>query len=216
MPQLESDNAEAPLIRILCADDHPLIRDGIAFALRTQRDMQLVAEATNGQEAADLYLQHQPDITLMDLQMPVMNGIDAILAIRRDHPNARIIVLTTYSGDVQAIRAIRAGAAGYLLKSMMRKELVETIRAVHAGRRRIPPEIAQEIAEFVNSDTLTDREIEVLRNIAQGCSNKAVAGQLGISEDTVKSHMKSILAKLNANDRTHAVLIAMKRGFLDV
>lgn len=206
---------ETAPIRILCVDDHPLIRDGIAFALRAQPDMELVAEATNGQEAVDLFRQHRPDITLMDLQMPVMNGIDAILGIRRDCPQARIIVLTTYSGDVQAVRAIKAGAAGYLLKSMLRKDLVETIHAVHAGRRRIPPEIAQEIAEFVNADTLTDREVDVLRCIAQGSSNKIVAANLGISEDTVKSHMKSILAKLNANDRTHAVLIAMRRGFLD-
>ncbi|MGJ5813792.1 response regulator [Paludibaculum fermentans] len=215
MPHSEQDIAKAPLIRILTVDDHPLIRDGIAFALSAHKDLQLVAEAANGEEAVSLFREHKPDITLMDLQMPVMNGIDAILAIRRDYPDARIIVLTTYSGDVQAVRAIKAGAAGYLLKSMLRKELIETIHAVHAGRRRIPPEIAQEIAEFVNSDTLTDREIEVLRNIAMGCSNKVVAAQLGISEDTVKSHMKSILGKLNANDRTHAVLIAIKRGFLE-
>jgi DNA-binding NarL/FixJ family response regulator len=202
-------------IRVLSVDDHPLIRDGIAFALQAQKDMELVAEATNGQEAVDLFDKHRPDVTLMDLQMPVMNGIDAILAIRRDHPAAKLIVLTTYSGDVQAIRAFKAGANGYLLKSMLRKELIETIRTVHSGRRRIPAEIAQEMAEYIDGDALTDREVEVLRKISEGRSNKIVGAAMGISEDTVKTHMKNILAKLQANDRTHAVLIAMKRGFLD-
>jgi DNA-binding NarL/FixJ family response regulator len=202
-------------IRILSVDDHPLIRDGIAFALQAHDDMMLVAEATNGLEAIELFERHKPDVTLMDLQMPAMNGIDAILSIRRDHPSAKFVVLTTYSGDVQALRAFKAGAAGYLLKSMLRRDLIETIRTVNSGRRRIPPEIAQAMADHVDGDRLSDREIEVLRSVASGCSNKAVAANLNITEDTVKSHMKSVLAKLHANDRTHAVLIAMKRGFLD-
>jgi DNA-binding NarL/FixJ family response regulator len=202
-------------VRILSADDHPLIRDGIAFALQAQKEMQLVAEATNGREAIELFEEHQPDVTLMDLQMPVMSGIDAIIHIRRYHPAARFIVLTTYSGDVQAARAFKAGAAAYLLKSMLRKELIETIRTVSAGGRRIPPEIAQDMAEHMDGDALTDREVEVLRSISQGHANKVVACKLNITEDTVKSHMKNILGKLHANDRTHAVMIAMKRGFLD-
>lgn len=202
-------------IRILSVDDHPLIRDGIAFALQAHDDMMLVGEAKNGLEAIELFERYKPDVTLMDLQMPAMNGIDAILSIRRDHPSAKIVVLTTYSGDVQALRAFKAGAAGYLLKSMLRRDLIETIRTVNSGRRRIPPEIAQAMADHVDGDRLSDREIEVLRSVAAGCSNKAVAAALNITEDTVKSHMKSVLAKLHANDRTHAVLIAMKRGFLD-
>jgi DNA-binding NarL/FixJ family response regulator len=202
-------------IKILSVDDHPLIRDGIAFALQAQDDMTLVAEATNGLEAIELFERHKPDVTLMDLQMPAMNGIDAILSIRRDHPAAKIVVLTTYSGDVQALRAFKAGATGYLLKSMLRRDLIETIRTVNSGRRRIPPEIAQAMANHVDGDRLSEREIEVLRSVAAGRSNKAVAAALNITEDTVKSHMKSVLAKLHANDRTHAVLIAMKRGFLD-
>lgn len=202
-------------VRILSVDDHPLIRGGIAFALQTRKDMQLVAEATNGQEAIEQFEQHRPDVTLMDLQMPVMNGTDAIIHIRERHPTARFIVLTTYAGDVQATRAFKAGAAAYLLKSMLRKELIETIRTVSSGGRRIPPEIAQDMAEHMDADTLTDREIEVLRSISQGHSNKAAACRLRVTEDTVKSHMKNILGKLHANDRTHAVTIAMKRGFLD-
>ena len=202
-------------IRILSVDDHPLIRDGIAFALQAQEDMLLVAQATNGQEGVDLFERHKPDVTLMDLQMPVMNGIDAILRIRKDHLSAKFIVLTTYSGDVQALRAFKAGAAGYILKSMLRKELIETIRTVNSGRRCIPPEIAQGIADHVDGDALTERETEVLRIVAGGCSNKVVAARLGITEDSVKGHMKNVLGKLHANDRTHAVLIAMKRGFLD-
>jgi DNA-binding NarL/FixJ family response regulator len=202
-------------IRILSVDDHPLIRDGIAFALQAHDDMLLVGEAKNGHEAIELFERHKPDVTLMDLQMPAMNGIDAILSIRRDHPAAKIIVLTAYPGDVQALRAFKAGAAGYLLKSMLRKDLIEAIRTVNSGRRRIPAEIAQAMADHVDGDRLSDREIEVLRSVAAGCSNKAVAAALNITKDTVKSHMKSVLAKLHANDRTHAVLIAMKRGFLD-
>jgi DNA-binding NarL/FixJ family response regulator len=191
------------------------MRDGIAFALQSQPDMELVGQAIDGDEALKLFRELRPDVTLMDLQMPGMNGITVIETIRRDFPKARIIVLTTYSGDVQASRALKAGVAGYLLKGMLRTELIGTIRAVHGGGRRISPAIASEVAEHVDVDALTDREVEVLRCVAQGLSNKAVANELNISEDTVKGHMKNILSKLSANDRTHAVMIAMKRGFLD-
>jgi DNA-binding NarL/FixJ family response regulator len=196
-------------------DDHPLLREGIAAVLDSEADFELVAEATSGQEAVELFRIHRPDVTLMDLQMPGMNGIDAMLAIRTQFAGARFIVLTTYSGDVQALRALKAGASAYLLKSMMRKELLETIRIVHAGRRRIPPEIAAELADHVTEDALSDREVDVLRRVATGNSNKIIASQLNVSEATVKGYMKSILSKLGANDRTHAVTIAMKRGFLD-
>lgn len=202
-------------IRILSVDDHPLIRDGIAFALRAQNNMQLVAEAANGQEAIELFDRHKPDVTLMDLQMPIMNGTDSIIHIRQRHPAARFIVLTTYTGDAQATRAFKAGAAAYLLKSMLRKELIETIRIVNLGGKRIPPEIAQDIAEHMDTSVLSERELEVLRSVSRGHSNKAAACQLKITEDTVKTHMKNILAKLRAHDRTHAVMIAIRRGFLD-
>jgi DNA-binding NarL/FixJ family response regulator len=202
-------------IRILCVDDHPLVRDGIAFAVNQQKDMELVGEATNGVEAIAAFRKLRPDITLMDLQMPEMNGIDATAAIREEFPNARIVMLTTYSGDIQASRALKMGAVGYLLKGMLRTELIDTIRAVHAGHRRIPPEIASGIAEHYAADALSMREVEVLRSVAAGCSNKVIADKLFISEDTVKGHMKNILAKLQASDRTHAVMIAIKRGFLD-
>ena len=202
-------------IRVLCVDDHPLMRDGIASALESQKDMTLVGEAVDGEQAVRLYRELRPDVTLMDLQMPGMNGIATIEAIRNEFPKARIIVLTTYSGDVQAARALKAGAVGYLLKSMLRNELLGTIRTVHAGGRRVPPEIAFELAEHLSADALSSREIEVLRSVAAGQSNKMVADELAISEDTVKGHMKNILSKLGANDRTHAVLIAIKRGFLD-
>ncbi|HZD50954.1 MAG TPA: response regulator transcription factor [Silvibacterium sp.] len=201
-------------IRILTVDDHPLLREGIAAVIAHQEDMVVVGEATNGQEAIESFRLHRPDVTLMDLQMPEMNGIEAILAIRREFSNARIVVLTTFQGDVQALRAFKAGASGYLLKNMLRKELVETIRTVHAGRRRIPPEVAAELAEHVIEDALTEREIEILARVAKGNSNKIVASQLDISEATVKYHLKSILSKLGANDRTHAVTIAIKRGFI--
>ena len=202
-------------IRVLCVDDHPLMRDGIAFALQSQSDMELVGQAVDGDEAVRLFRELRPDVTLMDLQMPGMNGIATIEAIRSEFPKARLIVLTTYSGDVQAARALKAGAAGYLLKSMLRNQLLGTIRTVHAGRSSIPPEIAAELAEHMNADALSPREIEVLRNVAAGHSNKIVADDLAISEDTVKGHMKNILSKLGANDRTHAVILAIKRGFLD-
>jgi DNA-binding NarL/FixJ family response regulator len=202
-------------ISILSVDDHPLLREGIAAVLQDEADIVLAAEATNGKEAVESFRAHRPDVTLMDLQMPVMNGIEAIVEIRREFPNARFIVLTTYQGDAQALRALKAGAAGYLLKNMLRKNLVETIRLVHAGKRCIPPEIAAGLADHVTEDALTEREVQVLRAVAMGNSNKIIAGRLNVSEATVKGHMKSILSKLAANDRTHAVTIAMRRGFID-
>jgi DNA-binding NarL/FixJ family response regulator len=207
--------AHSGVIKVLTVDDHALIREGVSFAIQAETDMTVVAEAGTGQEAIDLFRLHRPDVTLMDLQMPGMNGIDAMLVIRQSFPSARIVVLTTYSGDVQAARALKAGAFGYLLKGTMRKELVDTIRRVHAGQRRIPNDVAASIAEHVASDTLTDRELEVLRNVAAGSSNKRIGSALGIGEETVKGHMRNILSKLQANDRTHAVTIALKRGFLD-
>jgi DNA-binding NarL/FixJ family response regulator len=205
-----------PRISILTVDDHPLLREGIAAVIEGQPDMTLVAEATNGQEAIESFRKYRPDVTLMDLRMPDMNGIEAIRVIRTEFPSARIVVLTTYAGDVQALGALKAGASGYLLKSMLRKDLLDTIRTVHAGKRRIPPEIASEIAEHAADDALTEREIEVLRRVGSGNSNKQIALQLAISEGTVKAHMKSILPKLGARDRTHAVMIAVRRGILDV
>ena len=203
-------------IRILTVDDHPMLREGIAAVLAAEDDMVLVAEASNGREAVEQFRTHLPDVTLMDVQMPELNGIDAILKIREEFPDARIIVLTTYSGDAQAARAIKAGAAGYLLKSMVRKELIDTIRTVHAGKKRIPPEIAIEMAEHHSDDALTEREIQVLRSVAAGNANKMVAQRLNLSEETVKAHMKSILSKLGANDRTHAVTIALKRRIIEI
>ena len=202
-------------IKLFLVDDHPLLREGIAAMVQGQDDMVVVAEAANGQEAVNEFRLHRPDVTVIDLQMPIVSGIDAIKAIRAQFSDARFIVLTTYQGDVQALRALKAGASAYLLKNMLRKELLETIRAVHAGRRRIPPEIAAELAEHVMDEALTERETEVLRRVAAGTSNKIIAAQLSLSEATVKAHMKSILSKLNANDRTHAVMIAMRRGFID-
>ena len=207
---------DSAAIRILTVDDHQLLREGIAAVLESQEDMTLVGEASNGREAVESFRRQRPDITLMDLRMPDMSGIEAIIAIRAEFPNARIIVLTTYTGDAQAAAALKAGASGYLLKNSVRKELIETIRAVHSGKRRVPPEIATGIAEHVADDALSAREIEVLRAVASGKSNKLIAVELEISEGTVKTHMKSILPKLDATDRTHAVMIALKRGILDL
>jgi DNA-binding NarL/FixJ family response regulator len=204
------------VIRVLAVDDHALLRDGIGALIANQSDMELVGEASNGREAIELFRQHQPDVTLMDLQMPEMGGIDALSAIRGEFPEARIIVLTTYAGDVQVFRALKAGARAFLLKGLLRKELLDTIRAVHAGQRRLPPEIASEIAEHATDDSLTPREIDVLRLIAGGNANKEIAAQLSLTEETVKGHVKNILAKLDANDRTHAVTIGLKRGIIEI
>jgi DNA-binding NarL/FixJ family response regulator len=204
------------VIKVLTVDDHPLLREGIAAVIQGEPDMMLVAEATNGQEAIESFRLHRPDVTLMDIQMPGMDGINAMTAIRRNFPSARFIVLTTYQGDIQAVRAIKAGASGYLLKNMLRKDLLDTIRAVHAGRRIIPSVVASDLAEHMADDALTEREIEVLRSVAAGNSNKLVAEELAVSEAAVKGHMKNILSKLGANDRTHAVTIALKRGFIQV
>jgi DNA-binding NarL/FixJ family response regulator len=204
------------IIRILTADDHLLLREGITAVLASQPDMTIVGQAANGLEAIESFRRLRPDITLMDLRMPDMNGLEAIAAICAEFPGARIIVLTTYSGDAQAAAALRAGACGYMLKNLVRKELIETIRAVHAGKRRVLPEIATGIAEHVADDALSVREIEVLRGVAEGKSNKLIAAELQIAEATVKTHMKSILPKLDASDRTHAVMIALKRGILDI
>lgn len=203
-------------IRILAVDDHALVREGIAVLVATQPDMTLVAEASNGREAIQQFRTHRPDVTLMDLQMPEMSGIDAMSAIRAECPDARIIVLTTHAGDVQVSRALKAGARAYLLKGLLRKELLETIRAVHAGQKRLSSEVAAEIAEHATDDVLSSREVEVLRLVAGGNANKEVAARLALTEETVKSHLRSILAKLGAKDRTHAVAIGIKRGIIEL
>jgi DNA-binding NarL/FixJ family response regulator len=203
-------------ICVLSVDDHLLLREGIAAVLEDQPDMTLVGQAANGREGIEMFRQYRPDVTLMDLRMPDMSGIKAIAAIRAEFPSARIIVLTTYAGDVQAVEALKAGASGYLLKNMLRKELLETIRAIHCGKRHVPAEIAMDIAEHSADDALTEREVEILRCVAGGKSNKLIAAELAISESTVKAHLKSILPKLDASGRTHAVMIALKRGILDV
>ena len=199
----------------MVVDDHPLMREGIVAVIQGAADIIVVGEAGNGQQAIEMFRVHRPDVTLMDLRMPIMNGIDAIKVIRLEYPTSHFIVLTTYQGDVQALRALKAGATGYLLKNMIWKDLPESIRAVHSGRRRIPPEIAEALVEHVADDALTEREVEVLRRVATGTANKVIAFELSVSEATVKAHMKNILAKLGANDRTHAVTIAVKRGFLE-
>jgi DNA-binding NarL/FixJ family response regulator len=204
------------MIRVLSVDDHALLRDGIAALIANQSDMELVAEASDGREAIEMFRKHHPDVTLMDLQMPEMSGIDAMSAIRNEFPEARIIVLTTYTGDAQVFRALQGGARAFLLKGLLRKELLDTIRAVHAGQKRLPPEIAAEIAEHATDDALSPREIEVLRLIAGGNANKEIAARLSVTEETVKGHVKNILAKLGASDRTHAVTIGLKRGFIDL
>jgi DNA-binding NarL/FixJ family response regulator len=204
------------VIRVFAVDDHAVVRDGIARLVATQSDMEVVAEACDGREAIEQFRKHRPDVTLMDLQMPNMCGIDAINAIRGEFPGARIVVLTTYAGDVQVMRALQAGAQGYLLKGLLRKELLDTIRAVYAGQKRLTPELAAEIAEHAMDSALTPREISVLKLIAGGNANKEIAVQLHISEESVKGYVKNILLKLGANDRTHAAIIGLKRGIIDL
>ena len=209
-------STEVPRIRILAVDDHPLVRQGIAGLVSVQSDMVLVGEASTGREAIQQFRTHHPDVTLMDLQMPEMNGLDAVIAIRNEFPEAKIIVLTTYAGDVQIVRALKAGAQAYLLKNTLHKELMETIRAVHAGKKALSPEASYEVAEHATDDALTPAETAVLRLIAAGNANKQIADQLSITEETVKSRVKSILSKLGANDRTHAAMIGLKRGFIEL
>ena len=204
------------LIRILTVDDHALLRKGIAALVNAEPDMKLVAEASNGREAVESFRLHRPDVTLMDIQMPSFNGIEAIARIQSEFPDARIIVLSTYTGDAQVVKALRAGARAYILKGHVHRELLETIRAVHAGQKRIPPDIAAELAEHAADDELTEREIDVLRLIAAGNSNKLIADKLSIGEATVKSHVTNILSKLGANDRGHAVTIGLKRGIIEL
>ncbi len=207
-------NASPNSIRILAVDDHPLFRSGIAALLATQPDMSLGAGASNGREAIERFRAHRPDITLMDLQMPEMNGLDAMIAIRDEFPEARIIVLTTYTGDVQVLRAMKTGARAYLLKNLLDKELLQTIRAVHAGKKTLAAEASYELAEHATDDALTPGEVEVLRLIAAGNANKQIAAELSITEETVKGRVKNILSKLGANDRTHAAMIGVKRGII--
>jgi DNA-binding NarL/FixJ family response regulator len=203
-------------IRVLTVDDHPLVRQGIAGLVGVQADMILVGEASNGREAIQQFRTHRPHITLMDLQMPEMGGLDALIAIRNEFPDAKIIVLTTYAGDVQILRAMKAGAQAYLLKNTLHKELMETIRAVHGGKKALSPDVSYELAEHLTDDALTPAEISVLRLIAAGNANKQIADRLSITEETVKSRVKSILSKLGANDRTHAAMIGLKRGIIDL
>ena len=204
------------MIRVLTVDDHPLMMSGIAGEINAQPDMRVVARASDGNEALAEFRIHRPDVTLMDIRMPNVNGVEAIAAIRAEFPRARIVVLTTVAGDIQALRAFKAGAVGYLLKNLLRTELIDTIRRIHAGQRRIPPEIAQLLAEHAADDALTARELDVLRGVAQGQSNKIIASDLSIAEHTVKNHIKSILSKLGASDRTGAAIIAVRRGYIDL
>src|SRR5271167_4106249 len=203
-------------IRILSVDDHPIVRQGIAGLIGIQPDMVMVGAASNGREAIQQFRMHHPDVTLMDLQMPEMNGIEALIAIRNEFPDAKVIVLTTYAGDVQILRALKAGAQGYLLKNTLHRELLDTIRAIHVGKKSLSPEASYEIAEHATDDALTPAEIAVLRLIAAGNANKQIAGQLSITEETVKSRVKCILSKLGANDRTHAAMIGLKRGIIEL
>jgi len=209
-------NEDSKRIRILAVDDHPILRQGIVGLIADESDMTLVAEAANGREAIQQFRTHHPDVTLMDLQMPEMNGLDALIAIRGEFPEARIIVLTTYSGDVQATRALKAGARAYLLKNSLHKELLDTIRAVHAGRKTLSPEVSFELAEHSAEELLSAAEVRVLRLIAEGNSNKEIAALLSVTEDSVKGQVRNILSKLGANDRTHAVTIGIKRGIIEL
>jgi DNA-binding NarL/FixJ family response regulator len=209
-------NADRAPIRILIVDDHPLLREGIAALVGGQPDMALIGECSDGREAVQAFRSHRPDVTLMDLQMPEMSGLDAIGAIRGEFPDARIIVLTTYSGDVQVVRALQAGARGYLLKNLVHRELLDTIRAVHAGKKMVSPEASYELAEHATDDALTKAEIDVLRLIAGGNANKQIADLLSVTEETVKGRVRNILSKLGANDRTHAAIIGLKRGIIEL
>jgi DNA-binding NarL/FixJ family response regulator len=209
-------NGASSPIRILAVDDHPIFRHGITCLLADQPDLTLVAECSNGREAIQQFRIHRPDITLIDLQMPEMNGLDAMIAIRGEFPEARMIVLTTYAGDAQVLRALKAGAQAFLLKNLLHKDLLDTIRSVHAGRKALSPEASFEIAEHATDDPLTKGEVEVLRLIAAGNANKRIADQLSITEETVKGRVKNILSKLSANDRTHAATIGLKRGIIEL
>ena len=209
-------NADCPRIEILSVDDHPVVRGGVAGLVGIQPDMTLVGEASDGREAIQKFRTLRPDVTLMDLQMPEMNGLDALIAIRSEFPDAKIIVLTTYSGDVQIIRALKAGAQAYLLKSTLHKELLDTIRAVHAGKKTLSPEVSYQVAEHAADDSLTPAEVSVLRLIARGNANKQIADLLSVTEETVKSRVKCILSKLDANDRTHAAMIGLRRGIFEL
>jgi DNA-binding NarL/FixJ family response regulator len=208
-------NSDTSSIRILIVDDHPALREGVVAILADQNDMSAVAQASNGREAIQQFRANLPDVVLMDLQMPEMNGLDAITTIRGEFPDARVIVLTTYTGDVQVLRALRAGARAYLIKNLLHKDLLETIRAVHAGKKALSPEASYELAEHATDDPLTPGEIEVLKLISRGNANKQIAAQLSITEETVKGRVKNILSKLGANDRTHAAMIGLKRGIIE-
>ena len=207
---------ERGLIRVLIVDDHPLMLAGLSGEINAQKDMRVIAEAAGGDEAILLFRLHRPDVTLMDIRMPGMNGIEAIIAIRREYPRAKVVVLSSSAGDIQVLRSFRAGAVGYLLKNLLRTELIDTIRLVHAGHRKIPPEVAQQLAVHAAEDALTSRELEVLRGVVKGQSNKIIGSELNIAEHTVKNHIKNILFKLDADDRTGAAVMALRRGYIDL
>jgi DNA-binding NarL/FixJ family response regulator len=211
-----SSMSEAPRIRVFSVDDHPLLREGLAAIINSQADMVLVAQASSAQEAVQMYRKHQPDVTLMDLRLPDKSGIEAMIAVRAEFPEARVIMLTTFEGDVEVQRALEAGARGYLLKSMPPKELVDTIRQVHAGKKRVPAQLAAKLAEHLSDEDLTAREIEVLSQIAGGNRNRDIAEKLFITEETVKVHIKHIMEKLGASDRTQAVAIGLRRGIIEL